>query len=163
VLTNANPWRLELGSLLFLVPLAVLLQGVYRILNFALIRSGNFTDIAVAAALKPWTGYGAQLLLGLTLAASRWSLILGSLVGDIAGIFRMARGAKTNFARSTTRDFRRVGAAYRHFAVFEMPFSLANIAMWSLVPILIATFYSLDTVALFSLAERGLALPAALI
>src|SRR5690606_35058151 len=81
----------ELGNWLFLVPLALLLSGIYNCLNYFSIRFKKYRVIAKSNIVRSSSNAGLQMALGL-LYAKFPSLLIGYVVSLLFGNSQMLKG-----------------------------------------------------------------------
>uniref|UniRef100_UPI0040495281 oligosaccharide flippase family protein n=1 Tax=Georgenia sp. M64 TaxID=3120520 RepID=UPI0040495281 len=160
VLTGHNPWDDSLGQLALLLPLGVTFAGGFQILNFLAIRDNAFREMGQATGIRAVVAYAVQLALGL-IAPTRFSLVAGSTLGDVASTVRLLRMRPRLTTRLNLRQLAPHARKHARFPKFEMPFALANAISWSGVVILLEIFYSTSEVGAYGVAYRVLALPAA--
>jgi O-antigen/teichoic acid export membrane protein len=149
---------------LYFVPLAVLLQGVFNMLSYYNTREKLFKSIAHASVSRSVFRTLTQISIGI-IKNSPAGLIIGQLVGFAASIFPLTRKIKFKlfFKKINWTNMKAQAYKYRDFPKFTMPSTLANSTAVNMTSILISVLYSINSVGFYSLANRILGLPSALI
>ncbi|TPG12970.1 hypothetical protein EAH87_17750 [Sphingomonas koreensis] len=148
-----------------LVAIGVFTAGVYQVLSYWLTRRSKFGAVALTRIQQGVAGNGTQIGFGLA-GAGVIGLIVGQIVGQCAGILRLAA--------ETLADYRRSGAyirpqgvkwaakRYRHFALFDTWAALLNVA-GTQAPVLLFALFSPVLAGYYALAYRVLSAPIGLI
>lgn len=154
----------EIRVWLYLIPIAVLFQGWYGMLNYYNTREKDFKTIAAASVTRATGRTGLQLLIGI-LVHSPAGLIIGQVFGFFSGVFMMMRKIKLKafFSEVSWSKMKKQGKRYRRFPIFTLPATLANTAAINLTGILISAMYSITSVGFYALANRILGMPGSLI
>lgn len=159
ILADLNPWADTLGWMLLLIPLGVFGTALAQILIAVRSRDGEFGAIGHYSILQPLFGYGSQLALGI-LVPSRLILILGSLIGSLAGCVSLGRGRLRQLFRiPEDNSLSAIASKYSRFPRFELPFAVISGLSWSGVLIVLEFGYSAAVVGLYAVVYRILALP----
>jgi cbb3-type cytochrome oxidase maturation protein len=151
-----------LATHLWLLPLGVFFGGVYLAFHYWAVRHKQFGDIAGTRIKQVSTTLAIQLL-GFELGPV--ALLLGHASGHGMGCFTLGR----NFLRSP--HLRQVSAAgilaaarrYRRFPLFSTWTGLFNTAGTQLPPLMLAALFSPVAAGLYTLAQRVLGVPMAVI
>ena len=155
----------ELIFLYFLVP-GMFLTGLFQVLTVWNNRLSKFRTIANANIVQTGTTATAQILLG-TFKAQSFSLILGSLMGLLAGvltytkgnIFRVGRLVRTVDISQMTSNAHK----YREFPYYSMFGALViSVALQSPI-LLISVFFDAEDVGQYGLASRIVLIPLVLL
>ena len=155
----------EIGIWLYFVPIAVFFMGFFNILNYFNIRKKNYKDIAKAAIVKSIALATIQLAIGFIKQGAD-GLISGQIISQIFANMRLLKNiAKDKLLISKIRKPKMIALAkrYKDFPKFSMWAILANTLSMHLTNILIASFYSVTTLGFYSLVQRLLGMPSALI
>lgn len=149
---------------LFFVPLAVLLQGMFNMLSFYNTREKLFKSISSASISRSVTRVGSQAIIG-AIHNSPAGLIIGQILGFVAALIPLSRKIKYKlFVKKVTgENMKLMAKKYKDFPKFTMPSTLANSLAVNLTSILISAMYTISGVGLYSLANRILGMPSALI
>lgn len=149
---------------LYLMPLVVFLIGIFNSLNYYHTRKKDFKLIAKSNMFKTMISAIIQISLGI-LRAGVLGLISGRIflyiIADIVLLKDVLNrkfyslisfsGMKVNFLR------------YINFLKYSMGANLANTLSHNFINILISLFYSVSTLGLYSIVNRVLNMPMALI
>ncbi|PLX08951.1 MAG: hypothetical protein C0596_03825 [Marinilabiliales bacterium] len=149
---------------LYFVPLAVLLQGLFNMLSYYNTREKLFKSISYASVSRSVFRTLGQLGLGI-LKKSPAGLIIGQLLGLIASLFPLSRKIKFKlfFKKINWKNMKAQAHRYRDFPRFTMPSTLANSISVNMTSMLISALYKITNVGYYSLANRILGIPSALI
>lgn len=158
----------ELAPYLWLIPLVVLVHGVFTALNYWNTRTKHFTRLAITRVTSQFAGTGTSLGLGIAGYASGGSLIAASLSGQAV--------ATTVLGGQIWRDNGRSILSYitwckmwagmkRHhkFPLFSSWGALINTASWQLPALMLGAFFSPAIVGFYSLGFRLIQMPLSLI
>lgn len=151
---DIRPW-------LYLVPVAVLLQGTFNVLTYVNTRAKQFPDLARSQVLKSVVMATVQAGSG-TLKGGPSGLIVGHIAGILAGDARLSRNAARGRDLRATVTRRRMRAlAKRHVRMpkFLAPSTLANATANHSSSVLVSSFYSASTLGFFALGQRALGAP----
>ena len=154
----------ELAGWLFLAPPAVFLTGLFQALNYTNSRRKRYELMAQATASKAAGGVGVQLAAGLT-SLGAGGLVLGHAASHAFSNGRLIRETR-DFSKGVPRDHARMrglAARYKRFPQLSTPAVLANTLSVQLLNVLVSAFYSVATLGLFSLVQRIMGMPSALI
>ncbi|WP_232222256.1 oligosaccharide flippase family protein [Thioalkalivibrio paradoxus] len=153
-----------LASYLWLLPLGLLLGGIYGVFSYWAIRVKAFTPIARTKLTQSITMVGVQLggyLLGPV------ALILGQVTGQAAGASSLGaltiRNRWAVFRAIRWRDIRAATRRYVRFPIYSTWGGLFNTAGSQLPPILFAILFSPAAAGIYMIAHRVLAMPMSLI
>ncbi len=153
-----------LASYLWLLPLGLLLAGIYDVFNHWAIRIKAFPAIARTKLTQSLSMVGVQLggfMLG------PLALILGHVSGQAAGNTSLGMLAiKTkwdNFRSVKTTGVIQAATRYIRFPIFSTWGGAFNTAGTQLPPLLFAAFFSASAAGIYLLAQRVLAMPMHLI
>jgi len=154
------PWSMAL------VALSLLVLGTTAVLRYWLIRLGRFDVIAGVTIGQSIARAVSQVGLGAA-GFGLLGLLVGDLVGRVAGLGRLVRGAwhplGAAMREPLARPLSRVSAEYAQFPLVGVPSSLLN-ALASHVPTpLLVAHYGLPAAGFFSLVQRVLAVPLSVI
>lgn len=155
----------ELASYLWLLPVGLLLTGVYQVFNYWAIRRNAFPVIA-RTKLTQAAGMVSVQIGGYALGPI--ALLLGRILGQSAGIATLAHATSRgsvfhSFVSRRPRHLRSVAAAYRNFPLLSTWTGLANSAGTNLPPVLIAALLGAGPAGIFALTHRVLSQPMAVL
>jgi O-antigen/teichoic acid export membrane protein len=154
-----------MGPYIWLLPLGVLGAGSYEVLTFWGIRQKAFRTIA-------WTKISQNLgrattMIGLgCLSLGPVGLLMGEIVGQSSGATRLAlfawRNDKVSFQHIEVKRVFEVLSRYKKFPLFSLQ-SLLTVLANKVPALLLATFYGLQVVGWFTLAQWVFLTPITLI
>jgi O-antigen/teichoic acid export membrane protein len=149
---------------LYFVPITVFVQGAFNMLSYYNTREKLFKSISTASIARSSSRTGTQIALGF-ISKSPMGLILGQIIGYIASIIPLMSKIKLKlFIRKTSLANMKVQAKkYKDFPKYTMPATLANVLAINLTSILISALYNITQVGYYSLSNRILGLPSAII
>ena len=149
---------------LYLVPIVVWLVGLYNVLNYLNIRKKLYKDIARATIYKSTAMATVQLAYGF-IKASASGLIWGQIAANVAANAKLAKNAIQHYELKTVHwsALKRIGKRYLDFPIYSMWAILANTLATHLVNIMISLYYTVATLGFYSLAQKILGMPSALI
>jgi O-antigen/teichoic acid export membrane protein len=155
----------EIGMWLYFVPIAVFFIGFFNILSYFNNRKKNYRDIANATIFKSIVLAIVQLSIGFFMQVAS-GLITGEIVSRMFANMRLLKNIlKDKVLISSINRVRIIALAkkYKDFPKFSMWAILANTLSQHLANILISSFYSVATLGFYSLVQKVLAMPTALI
>lgn len=151
---------------LWLLPLGVLLSGIYQSFNYWAIRRKSFSRIARTSIQQGIAGAATQVAIGLA-HLGPIGLITGQIIGQSAGLSALVIGAyredKGLLKRLNNQRIRQSARRYSRFAKYTTWQALANSASTLLPLILFAALLSPSVAGLYMLAHRTLSMPLTLI
>jgi len=154
-----------IGVWLYFVPIAVFFIGLFNILNYFNNRKKQYKDIANATIVKSIILAITQLSIGF-LKNGATGLITGQIFSQIFANMRLFKNIiKDKKLISGISKLKIIALAkrYKDFPKFSMWAILANTLSLHLTNILILSFFSVATLGFYSLVQRVLGMPSALI
>ena len=154
----------QIGIWLYFIPIGVFFSGLYNILNYYNNRLRNYKALASATVLKSVLIAIIQLGIGF-MKSGVAGLISGQLLSQFFAntrlLIKIVRG---NVLISKIKKDKIVILAKRYidFPKFSIWAVLANSSSQQLTSILISSFYSITTLGFYSLVQRVLGMPSAL-
>ena len=155
----------EISLWLYFIPIALFFTGLFNILNSMNNRQKNYKDIANATMTKSMVMAFIQLVIGLVKSGVS-GLILGQIVAQFFAnvkLFKNIIKDKKVFFSIKKIKILALAIKYKKFPLFSLPSALANVLSGHLSNILISSFYSIATLGFYSLVQRVLGIPSALI
>ncbi|MCP4552058.1 MAG: oligosaccharide flippase family protein [Bacteroidetes bacterium] len=155
----------NMGVLLYFVPVAVFFTGIYNLLNYFNVRKEQYKDVANSKIIKSIILVVVQLSIGFMKNGAS-GLITGQIFSLIFANMRLLKNAiKDKVLISSVKSVKIIALAkkYKNFPKFSMWGGLLNTSSEHLTNILITPFYSVGTLGFYSLVQRLLAMPSALI
>lgn len=155
----------RIGPWLYLIPLSVFFTGLFNVLNYYNNRIKQYGDIARANVLKAIVMASVQLAAG-GLKLGGGGLVLGHAASSLFANAKLLRNvrARVDFKGVVHwASMSRLGRRYLDFPKYSMPSVLANSLSLQVASILIPAYYSVSTLGFYSVVQRVLGMPMALI
>jgi len=155
----------EISSWLYFIPISVFFIALFNLLTYFNSRKKNYKDIARATIIKSLVMATVQLSIGF-LKNGATGLISGQFLSQMFANMQLLKNIiKNRPLLSKIRGVKIIALAkkYRDFPKFALPSNLANTLSQHLTTILISSFYSVATLGFYSLAQRVLGMPSALV
>lgn len=155
----------EIGLWLYFIPISVFLTGFFNILNYFNNRRKNYKDIANAIILKSIVLAITQLSIGFIKQGAS-GLVSGQLISQLVANTKLITNIikdKVLISKISKIKIMALAKRYRNFPKYSMWAVLANALSQHLTNILISAFYSVATLGFYSLVQRVLGMPSALI
>ena len=155
----------EISSWLYFIPISVFFIALFNLLTYFNSRKKNYKDIARATIIKSLVMATIQLSIGF-LKNGATGLISGQFLSQMFANMQLLKNIiKNRPLLSKIRGVKIIALAkkYRDFPKFALPSNLANTLSQHLTTILISSFYSVATLGFYSLAQRVLGMPSALV
>lgn len=167
------PWRYDIAEVMntpllaeyiWLVPLGLLLIGIYETFYYLAIRLKAFPAIAKSKLTQSLCTVSFQLIFfGLGPIALLLGRVFGQATGSgtLASIFFSQR--QVIFRNASLSIIGKAALRYRRFPLYSSCAGLFNTGSSQLPPLVFAMFYSASAAGLYMLAQRVIALPMALL
>jgi O-antigen/teichoic acid export membrane protein len=155
----------QISTWLYFVPMVVLLVGLYNVLNYYNNRLKNYKDLAQATIIKSIASATIQLVLGF-MKAGVSGLISGQIISQFFANMKLLKNiTKDKALISKVSKIKIIALArrYKDFPKFTLWAGLLNTSSTQLTNILISSMFSIKTLGFYSLTQRLLAMPSALI
>ncbi|GGI96898.1 lipopolysaccharide biosynthesis protein [Halopseudomonas pertucinogena] len=148
----------QLASLLWLLPLGILLQGMFKVFNYWAIREKQYPDIARAKIFQSVVMLLVQVL---GYKAGGVSLLAGHAIGQGFGSAKLARSAlrRPEFKRWRWKEVRLAAVRYRKFPLFSTWEGFFNTTGSQLPPLFFAALFGAGAAGIYALAHRVIATP----
>jgi len=149
---------------LWLLPLSFLAIGLYNLLSYWAIRKKEYHLIAKTKLSQSVSGVTTHITMGY-LQSGAFGLIIGSIVGQVVGIFSLFLFFKKSIPKKKSKiaiKIKRIFAVavkYRQFPQFSMPAGLMSATGQSAPALLLAEFYGLEIAGYFLLANKVIGAP----
>lgn len=150
---------------LYFIPFSVFFIGIYNILNYFNNRKKNYKDISRALILKSIILSIIQLSIGF-LKNGASGLISGEILSRMFSNMKLLKNIindKLLLSKISVLKIIALAKKYKDFPKFSMWAILANTLSSHLISILISIYYNIITLGFYSLSERLLGAPIALI
>jgi len=155
----------EISIWLYFMPIALFFTGLFNILTSMNNRQKNYKDIASATITKSIVMAVVQLSIGL-LKSGASGLISGQILAQFFANVKLFKNVvKDKNVIFSIKRLKIIALArkYKKFPIFSLPSAFANVLSGHLSNILISSFYSIATLGFYSLVQRVLGIPSALI
>ncbi|MGA0241670.1 MAG: oligosaccharide flippase family protein [Candidatus Marinamargulisbacteria bacterium] len=156
-----------IGKWLYILPIGVLLRGLYNTLTNWINRQKKYSALSIAVILQRIFISSTQLLVGFLIAASIWGLIAGQIMGVMVSVlFLGGLVVKTNnpfIKQWNFASIKKVAKEYKNFPQFSMASGWLNTVSLE-VPVLLLSFYfDANEVGYYILAKQVVQLPLGII
>lgn len=149
-----------LGDYIWLLPLSLLLMGVYQVFNNWAVRKRLFPVIAKTKILQ---SSSMVIVQAAGYAAGPLALIVGRIFGQVAGLSSLGGKTLQNIKASNVwpsySGVTAAAAKYRSFPVYSSWSGLLSTGGPQVPPILFSLFYGASAAGVYYLAHRVIALP----
>ena len=147
-----------LTDYLWLLPVGMLLGGVYNVFNYWAVRTKSFTTIA---GTKIWQAVVSLVIQLTAFKLGGVALLFAQVAGQSVGASRLGKGPlKTaSFEKLGFFDIRNAAKRYRRFPILSSWEGLLNSISHQIAPLGFAAFFSVASVGFYALAHRILTLP----
>jgi O-antigen/teichoic acid export membrane protein len=155
----------EIGIWLYFVPITVLFIGLFNVLNYFNNRKKNYKDIANATIIKSIALSIVQVAIGF-LKNGASGLISGQIIAQLFANVKLLKNIikdKKLVSNISKEKMKTLAKRYINFPKFSMWAIFANTLSIHLTNVLISSFYSVATLGFYSLVQKVLGMPTALI
>lgn len=157
-----------LAKYLWLIPLTVLISGIFAALNYWNTRSKHFMRLSIAKVSSQLVGSGTSLGLGYSGNTNGASLIIASLIGQtVATTVLLGQILRDNgrfiYRNITWKNMWNGVKRYRRFPLISSWGALINTASWQIPILVLGAFFSPVIVGFYSLGFRLIQMPMSLI
>lgn len=158
----------ELAPYLWLVPLMVLIHGLFTALNYWNTRTRHFTRLSIARVISSLTNTSASLSAGFAGHATGGALIAASVGGQAVGTTVLGSQIWRDDGRFIlgSLTWRAMWAGlkrHRKFPTYSSWSGIFNTASWQLPVLMLGTFFSPAIAGFYALGFRILQIPMSLI
>lgn len=158
----------ELAPYLWLIPIAVLIQGVFTALNYWNTRTKHFTRLSIAQVTSAISSTTATLGAGLVGYATGGAIIAASVSGQAVAATVLGGQIWRDNGRFLAHSIRwreMLAGLNRHkkFPIYSTWTALFNTAGLQLAPLVLVALYGAATAGFYALTLRILSMPSALI
>ena len=150
---------------LYFIPITLFFVGLFNLLTLFNNRQKNYRDIAQATVLKSIVMGVVQISIGI-LKSGAVGLISGQILSTFFANLRLFKNIykKDNFKNSfNSEKIVAMAKRYKQFPLFSLPSSFINVLANHLTNLLISSLFSVITLGFYSLVQRMLGIPSALI
>lgn len=149
---------------LCLIPLSVLLTGIFNVLNYTNNRLGKFKEIAKANVFKSVAGTATMISLGFIVKGAL-GLIIGGLVSQFVSNMRLYHNIRAHFDLNqiSYKKAVRLAKRYKDFPRYSMWSGVFNTAANNSIIFFMPIVFGIGALGSYNLATRVLSAPSALI
>lgn len=149
---------------LHMLPLVVLLIGVFNALNYVVTRSSGFQLLASARVAQAVAGSGSQIGIG-TAWTGAAGLVVGNAIGAVVAVGALVprAGANGYVLRPDLARMRAMARRYSDFPRYSVGSALAQTLSLLLVAVVLTRLYSSEVLGEYALVLRVLGLPLTLV
>jgi len=160
ILNNQN-----ISLWLYFIPIAVFFTGIYNLLNYFNNRKKQYRDLANATIVKSIITAIIQLSIGIV-KGGVVGLISGQLISQFFANMKLLKNLTKN--KNLIRSISKIkifilAKKYKDFPKFTLWAGLLNTSSTQLTNILISSLFNVKTLGFYSLSQRMLGMPSALI
>lgn len=156
-----------IGKWLYILPIGVLLRGLYNTLTNWTNRKKKYSALSIAVILQRISISSTQLLVGFLIAASIWGLIAGQIMGVMVSVlFLGGLVIKTNkpyIKQWNLVSIKKVAKAYKNFPQFSMASGWLNTLSLEIPVLLLSFYFDANEVGYYILAKQVVQLPLGII
>lgn len=152
----------RLAGYFWLLPVSVLMVGIYQVLNQWGVRTRQFTLIA---RTRVWQAISMLAIQLLAFKAGGFALLAGQAGAHSVGSVALARAAllRPELGGVRWRGILSAAKRYRRFPIFSTWSGLLNSTGQHIPPLMFAALFSVNVAGLYALASRVLAVPMSVI
>lgn len=155
----------RIGLWLYFIPITVFFIGLFNSLNYFNTRKKYYKNIANAKIIKSIVLATIQLSIGFIKEGST-GLISGQILSQVSANWKLSKQVIKNKVLLSYISLNRIfiqAKLYKNFPIFSIWSTLSNVLSRQLLNILIASYFSILTLGFYSLVQKILGLPSALI
>jgi len=158
----------DLYGFLWLIPIGLLIQGLFQALNYWNTRTKHFGRLSIARVSASFTTSALPIFLALVGGATAGSLVFSYIAGTLVFTCVLAVQVLTENGPFFYRFIRRSGILinlkrYRKFPLVDSWGSFINNLSWQLPSLMLLYFFSKTVVGYYSLSNRLILLPLTLL
>lgn len=145
-----------LGSLLLLLPVALIGSGLHQLMQAWFVREANLTAVSRTKITQSVVGTGLNIAGGV-FRLGAWGLIASSVVASWVGIgtlLRHANGLRAGIHRISVTKVKANWLRFWRESFFSTLVAVINTASLSITPLLLAQFYSTTEVGWYAIMMR---------
>jgi O-antigen/teichoic acid export membrane protein len=154
----------EIGFWLYFTPVTIWLTGLFYILTYLNNRKKLYRDLAKMQVYKSVAMISLQLGIGFVKSGS-FGLIVGQIASYFVSTYRLFKNANSSYNIGSWQKQSLMShlVRYKKFPLYSLPGALLNAVSGNMISLYLPTLFSLSTLGFYSLAQRALGAPAALI
>jgi O-antigen/teichoic acid export membrane protein len=147
---------------MFLIPLSVLLTGVYQILNYWSSRKKQFRRLAIRQITQSISSSSVKLGVGL-IKPSPGGLIAGNIIGQISATsvlcFLIWRDEKEQIRFIKKERIKQLAVEFKNFPIFNVPQAFLDSFSANSIIFIISSFFTATILGLYSFATSMVTFP----
>jgi O-antigen/teichoic acid export membrane protein len=152
---------------LWVVPLVVLLRGLYQAGSYWLARRKQFVRLAIAGVSRSMVSIGSQIGAALLTSLGPVGLLIGTVAGETVATGILGADIRKNYHRlfPDSTFWASVGSnirKFRNFPLYTAPYSFLGIFSKRALFLLLGVYATTSEVGLFAVARKFTHLPASL-
>lgn len=152
----------DLNYYMFLIPLSVLLTGVYQILNYWSSRKKQFRRLAIRQITQSISSSSVKLGVGL-IKPSPGGLIAGNIIGQISATsvlcFLIWRDEKEQIRFIKKERIKQLAVEFKNFPIFNVPQAFLDSFSANSIIFIISSFFTATILGLYSFATSMVTFP----
>lgn len=156
----------KVSLLLYLIPISVLLTGIYQSIRYWNNRKKYFKNLAINSVVQSGTGSSLNLGFGF-FGFSSIGLVLGGILSQLVGVFFLGKLTwKMNsqiFSAKNNIKMLALLKKHKKLPMLTLPNALIDTFRMSGINILIAKYFTLESLGQYSIAWRMVVTPAGII
>jgi len=156
----------KVSPLLYLIPISVLLTGIYQSIRYWNNRKKYFKNLAINSVVQAGTGSSLNLGFGF-FGFSSIGLVLGGILSQVVGVFFLGKLTwKMNsqiFSAKNNIKMLALLKKHKKLPMLTLPNALIDTFRMSGINILIAKYFTLESLGQYSIAWRMVVTPAGII
>lgn len=158
----------ELAPYMWIIPVAVLMSGIFTALDYWNTRTKHFVRLSIARVTSQLSSTGGSLVLGFAGHTAGGSLITASVVGQAVATAVLAGQIWRDNGRFILHSiaWQEMWSGvkrHRNFPLYSSWAALINTASWQLPVLMLGAFFSPAVVGMYSLGFRLIQMPMNLI
>ena len=155
---------MNITSLLWIIPLGLLIQGIGEVAAALALRSKNFSHISSARVLESVIDRGIVLIIGPVVAATAGVLVAGRTIGPLVGNLLLIRSVRKKYRRQHLLAIKNsqmllLAKRYKDFALIATWASLFDSASRQIPILLMGLFFPPLVAGQYMLAMQVINLP----
>lgn len=152
----------RIGPYLYLLPVSLIIAGVFQTFNQWNNRERQFRRLAVNRVFQSTSLAGSQFLIGVLILPFN-GLILGETIGKAIAAFRLAllsnKDDRIDLLKCNFNNLKRLAKKYKEFPIYSTWSSLLNAISLQLPVFMFASHFSPTVVGYYTISNKFLNLP----
>jgi lipopolysaccharide exporter len=158
----------ELSSLRWIIPFGIFIFALITVTTQLYIKNGQFRKLALGRIIQSSVTVLTQLCLG-AYRSYAGGLLFGSLLGGLANLvlltanYKLYKEKNKSIIRKKISHLKSLLWKYRDFPLYSLPSALLDAFSFQIPILLLTIFYSQEVSGYYSLTDRVMRMPLALI